>query len=308
MTIFIQRVNTGRVLLHTIDDIVFRLFGRLIAQQFVVFGGIPAVLKRGAKLRARGITPTYNRIDEHVREYMHTKDVCASYSALVLAMDRTNCGNVAIKPSAFGMERGIAVFEETLSAFIDAVSGHKLEIEIDAEDRETLTAVQETLKRFHASLPRGITFRPAFQMHLPQTLRAELINVHRIIDMPLRIVKGSGLYNVGSEEAKEDEVLANYVETFLQQVSDGRHPNVATVRDRRLLEVITGVAAAHMIAPQEFNLQFLGGPFGRSLARTYVDRGYRVGCYVPFVDPAQPDEWKGYVKRRIAFGRKLVFG
>ena len=294
--------------MHSIDDLIFRLFGRLIARQFVVFGGIPAVLRRGAKLRAQGITPTYNRIDEHVQEHMHTRDVCTSYVTLVLAMDRTNCGNVAIKPSAFGMERGTAVFEETLSEFINAVSRHKLEIEIDAEDRETLAAVQEILKRLHTSLPSGITFRPAFQMHLPQTLRKELINVHRIIDMPLRIVKGSGLYNVGSEEADEKEVLANYEETFLRQVSDGRHPNVATVRDRRLLEVITKVAAAHLIAPQEFSLQFLDGPFGRSLARTYVDRGYCVGCYVPFVHPAYPDEWCGYTKRRIAFGRKLIFG
>jgi hypothetical protein len=294
--------------LHIIDDLAFRLFGRLIAQQFVVFGGIPAVLERGAKLRARGITPTYNRIDEHVRGVVRVNEICASYVALVLAMDHTNHGNVAIKPSAFGMELGATVFSDTLREFIGQVRGHKLEIEIDAENRETLALVQRVLNALYSTLPSGIIFRPAFQMHLPSALRDEMMKNHRIMNMPLRIVKGSGLYSLGLVEADEQEVDANYVDTFLSQVSDGRHPNVATVRDRRLLEVITSIAAAHWVAPHEFTLQFLAGPFGRSLVSEYVARGYCVGCYVPFVDPTQPDEWRGYVKRRITFGRKLIFG
>ena len=294
-------------MLDVFDGLVLRFLGRSIARQFVVFGGVSAVLQEGSMLVGRGIIPTYNRIDEHIRERWRINEICESYVRLVSLMDNTNYGSVAIKPSAFGMELGSFMFAKTLQNFIRAISGKALEIEIDAENRETLCDVQRVLNALAPKLPRGVTFRPAFQMHLPKELRTELVDRYRILDMPVRIVKGSGLYNVGAEEASDEEVRGNYFETFRMQIAKGMHPKVATVRDRRLLGSLKEVAGSGNISADQFTIQFLAGPFGRSLSREHAALGYRVGCYVPFVDLSAPDEWVGYVRRRIAFGRKLMF-
>ncbi|MEK7118494.1 MAG: hypothetical protein AAB869_02680 [Patescibacteria group bacterium] len=290
------------------DDLVFRFFGRLIARQFVVFGGVPAALRRGEKLLARGVVPTYNRIDEHVHSRGRVEEILASYVALVTTMDYVNYGNVAIKPSAFGMELGSFVFARTLRRFIDAVSGKYLEIEIDAERHETLCAVQFALNSLARKLPKGIVLRPALQMHLPDELYEKLITELNILDMPLRIVKGSELYGTSASRASDTEMLARYYETFRQQIGKRKNPNAATVRDKKLLKAIVAFADSEHVPSDRFGFQFLDGPFGRSLARKYAALGYRVGCYVTFVDSSAPDEWQGYVRRRIAFGRKLLFG
>jgi hypothetical protein len=290
------------------DDLVFRVMGKLIARQFVVFGGVPAVLARGLTLASKGVTPTYNRIDEHVHDSGQIDAICASYIELVLKMDELNRGNVAIKPSAFGMALGPEHFAQTLTRFTQAIAGKSLEIEIDAEARETLVDVQKVLNALVPMLPPGIHFRPAFQMHLPNEFRWALIMRHRIFDMPLRIVKGSGLYNVGESEVSSEEVLTRYRDTFLKQLRDGKHPNVAVVRDREMVMSLAMIAATGGFSPDTFTIQFLDGVFGRRLLRECIKGNYRTGCYVTFVDPGAPDEWKGYVRRRIAFGRKLMFG
>lgn len=293
---------------NVFDGLVFHLLGRLIAHQFVVFGGVPAVLQEGEILLKNGIIPTYNRIDEHVSDKRQLEGIFSSYIELVYRMDFTNHGQIAIKPSAFGMELGSFVFARALQRFIDAIKGRRLEIEIDAERCETLCDVQHVLNVLAPKLPEGITFRPALQMHLPRALREKLITEYHILDMPLRIVKGSGLYAVGDKEATGAEVLLHYEETFRKQIANGKHPNIATVRDQKLIERLLSIAARLHIPVENFTLQFLAGPFGRSLAQQYAAKGYRVGCYLPFVDPSYPDEWKGYVRRRIAFGRKLIVG
>lgn len=293
---------------NVLDDLTFRLFGRLIARQFVVFGGVSAALKLGSCLVAKGITPTYSRVDEHVRRLEHIDGILASYIIVGLRMDTTNQGNLAIKPSAFGMEYGPRMFARKLSYLAGALKGKLLELEIDAENRETLAAVQDVLNTLAPKLPYGITFRPAFQMHLPEGIRRELIARYHILDMPIRIVKGSGLYNVGSEEVSNDEVLTRYEETFRLEIVNGKHPNIATVHDRKLVESLTAIAMRERVSLDQFTVQFLDGPFGRSLERDSLALGNRVGRYITFVDPSAPDEWKGYVRRRIAFGRKLIFG
>lgn len=290
------------------DALIFRFFGRLIARQFVVFGGVPAALARGQALIRTGIVPTYNRIDEHVRSTKQIEDIIASYVALVCGRGATDRGPLAIKASALGMELGPFAFARYLRRLINGVAGETLEIEVDAEKRETLCDVQQVLNVLKPKLPEGITFRPAFQMHLPAALRDVLVTEHQILDMPVRIVKGSGLYDIGAPELSESDVLARYYETFMDQIKNGKYPKVATVRDAQLLEMLTDRAMGENISPTRFTLQFLDGPFGRSLARKYTALGYRIGCYVTFVDPSAPDEWKGYVQRRIAFGRKLIFG
>ncbi|OGZ06026.1 MAG: hypothetical protein A3C93_06330 [Candidatus Lloydbacteria bacterium RIFCSPHIGHO2_02_FULL_54_17] len=290
------------------DDLVFRLFGRLIARQFVVFGGVPTVLARGRALRKKRITPTYNRIDEHVKTRKRVDEVLLSYLEILANMDQGSHGNLAIKPSAFGIAFGPFFFARTLHRLIDAAAGKRIEIEVDAEDRETLVSVQSVLSALQKRLPDGVTLRPAFQMHLPDQLRRELIEECGILDMPVRIVKGSGLYNIGAPELSNDEVLARYYDTFRRQIARGVYPAAATVRDAKLLLSIAEMTRAEHVTAEQFSFQFLDGPFGRSLARTYAAKGYRVGCYVTFVDPSAPDEWKGYVQRRIAFGRKLLFG
>lgn len=294
--------------MNILDGLAFHLFGRLIARQFVVFGGVPAALRRGNVLSEEGIIPTYNRIDEHVRDREQVEQIVASYVQLLHTMDSTNQGHIAVKPSALGMEFGPFLFAQNLNRLTLAAKDMNLEIEIDAENRETLGDVQRVLNALAPKLPKGITFRPAFQMHLPEVIRRELIARHRILNMPVRIVKGSGLYSVGKEEVGVEEMLAHYEETFLDQIGKGIHPNMATVRDRKLIESMTEVATRKHVPLNRFTVQFLDGPFGRSLMRECVAGGYRVGCYVTFVDPSAPDEWKGYVKRRIAFGRKLMFG
>jgi hypothetical protein len=296
-----------RIMRDMLDGLIFRLFGEMIARRFVVFGGVPAALLRGSRLRAEGITPTYNRIDEHVYSLKRVDEIVASYIDIVLRMDYRNRGHIAIKPSAFGITFGSFVFARKLRRLIDAIAGKVIEIEIDAEDRKTLVDVQEALNLLAPKLPKGITFRPAFQMHLPTEFREELIKKCHILEMPVRIVKGSGLYNVGSKETNDEGVLIRYKETFRRQLRSGKHPNVATVRDQKLIESLLEVAFAERADRSEFTIQFLDGPFGRSLARKYVAERFRVGCYVTFVEPSAPDEWKEYVQRRIAFGRKLIF-
>lgn len=291
-----------------LDGLAFRLFGKAIARRFVVFGGVSAVLARGSVLKAKGVTPTYNRIDEHVEDRERIEQILASYIEVVQKMDATNAGHVAIKPSAFGMMLDQFLFARNLTRVVDAGKGKCFEIEIDAEDREMLFSVQQVLNSLVPKLPDGIIFRPAFQMHLPDSVRQELITRYRILDMPLRIVKGSGLYNLGSEEQNSVEVLDRYKETFRSQIAKGIHPNVATVRDRKLVKAIKAIATEAGVYRHQYTIQFLDGLFGRSLERQCVADGYRVGRYITFVDPSAPDEWKKYVERRIAFGRKLVFG
>lgn len=301
-------MSSGDTKVAFFDEIAFRLFGRLIARQFVVFGGVPAVLETGKKLLKDGIVPTYNRIDEHVRSRERVHQVLASYIALLDAMGPLDRGHIAVKPSALGIAFGQFFFTRMLERLIERAAGKRIEIEVDAENRETLVPVQSVISALAKRLPDGVVLRPAFQMHLPDDLRRKLIDECGILDMPLRLVKGSGLYNAGAEELSRDEVLARYHETFRLQLLRGMTPKAATVRDGELLRAIAEFAREEHVSAERFSFQFLHGPFGRSVMKKLAHKGYRVGCYVPFVEVSAPDEWEGYIRRRIAFGRKLFFG
>lgn len=276
----------------------------LVGPSFVGGWHVGEVLHKGAELKKQGYKITYNLLGEHVKDPRIVCKAVETTGELLGRMDRSNRGNISIKPTLYGLEISREEFYKSAKSIIDRAKKASVEIEFDAEGRrdipDTFCVFSEFASRLHY---RGFV-RQAVQAHLADIFN--LIDEHELWDKNLRVVKGSGVYAENASVVVSDpqEVRERYFRIAEKNLENGRLPYLATMRDGAIIKGIKNLEAHGARKP---DIQMLYGPLGRNLAEELLAEGWPVRIYIPFVVEWCKNEWKPYGMRRAATIRRLFF-
>ncbi|MBI2674690.1 MAG: proline dehydrogenase family protein [Candidatus Yanofskybacteria bacterium] len=279
------------------DVICCNLFG----PSFVGACGVKEVLWKGKQLRRAGFEVTYNLLGEHVTNPGAVDAALVATAELIHSIQPENSGNVSCKPTLYGLCVSKETFRENIRKLADIAIQKGVEIEIDAESSRY---IPDTFEIFSSLCRTGYSpvLRQAVQSHLKDIFL--LMDEYKLWDKNLRIVKGTGVYDENESVAVESDkefIGAKYLEIMDRNIGNGKKPFVATVRDRKLAELIIRAAQKG-----QFEFQMLYGPLGRKLSKNLVRRGYPVRIYMPFSDTWCPDAWKPFGLRRMQMMRRLM--
>lgn len=278
-----------------------------------------SVLRLGTRYRLRGFEVSYDLMLENVRESrVLRRHVYATLHQFADKMTYDNMGNIVVKPSMLGLglhDVSPVAAEHTFAGYLRGLSFKimkkfpegDVDIEIDAETHADLRrqyAVLADLRRTSDFFRKHV--RLAVQMHSRDM--PEIVDEYKLIDGPIRIVKGRGVYRDDASIAvSEAEVLARYRDVAVRALHQKTRPYLATMRDRKFIMGLIKKLHALGYSSDEFEIQMLHG-IGMKLARELRDKGYIVRIYIPFVMPWCADAWKGYVGRRITMFLGLMYG
>ncbi len=281
-----------------IDRIGCELFGRYFVGGF----NIDEVLKKGAELKRKGYKLTYNLLGEHQDGLETTWNAVQTTKALISSMDENNKGNVAIKPTLYGLESSKWLFRQSMEVVMDWAKEAGIELEFDAEAykyvEDTFSVFSDMSSKFHY---RGFV-RQCVQAHLADIY--DLMDKYNLWDKHLRAVEGSGVYGelMGRVITDPVEILERYCYIVRRNHIEGQVPYVATVCDRKK----ANAAKKILPSPHMLEFQMLYGPFGRRLGKELLNEGWQVRIYIPFVVNWCKDAWKDYGLRRSAMMRRLI--
>lgn len=286
-------------ILKAFDTLACYLLGPL----FIGGYSIEEVLTCGKLLKREGYKVTYNLLGEHIRDPVLVDYALHTTVELIDKMDKTNRGNVAIKPTLYGLERSADYFYNSASRIINHAKCAGIEIEFDAESRKHIEDTFSVFSCFASRLEYRGFIRQCVQAHLKDTLY--LTDKFELLDKPLRIVKGSGVYRDLDTATlkKPDAVMEQYYTIARINHAFGQRPFMATVRDRGLTQNVIKIFPS----PHMFEFQVLYGPFSEPLREYLLRKGYTVRVYIPFVVDWCKDAWKDYGLRRSGMMRRLAW-
>lgn len=286
--------------LYPLDLVGCNLFGR----RFVGAMSVDGVLRVGEDLKKQGFGITYNLLGEHVHDPALTDMAVDSTFRLIRGMQSKNLGNVSCKPTLYGLSVSKALFIRNITKVIRLARQKEIEIEFDAENYSHIEDTFEVFSSFASQKIYSNTVRQAVQAHLKDI--SLLMSKYQLWDKSLRIVKGAGVYNETDCSVvvnDNEKIRQRYFEILRGNITTGRVPFAATVRDRNLAESVIKITGR---GPCPFEFQMLYGPLGRKLGEYFLRSGYPVRIYIPFTDDWCRDEWKPYGLRRAKMIRNLL--
>lgn len=305
---------------RAVDDLLYRALGRVM-RHFVVLSAKneEEILRRTATLRAQGFQTSFDLMVEDISDPTTLKMISHFYRELLGRMNWDACGNIVVKPTALGLhssnDREVArrTFRNDMEGLLivanttnTRLSARRIEIEVDAESLRTIDEAFRVVAEIRNEFPLCPTkIRVAVPMHLAKL--SERISQFHLLDHPIRVVKGTGVYNEETSAlVGDDEMLSRYERYFLECLAQKKHPYIATMRDKNMLLRLLHLAEDLGYRKDEFTIQMLYGlwtGFGREL----LSRGYQVTLYVPATLPWCAHASDGYVRRRVSMFRKLFF-
>src|SRR3989338_2443326 len=302
------------------DRIIYGIFGYFVRRITVIEArNANDVFTRIAKLRREGFLISLDVMIEDVHNEDLVRRSLNFYRKLLARTCDDDHINIVIKPTSLGLHAhddaqtsdiqfAKHLRELTLSPSIkrDRYGVFLTEIEIDAESTLSMERTFRVVTRLLNAFPRlhGL-FRLALPMHIRDL--TQWCKKYQLLEHPIRIVKGAGVYNEDpSTLVVEKEMLRRYEEYFTECLARKTHPFIATMHDEKLLRKILLSAANLGFTKQEFDIQMLYGLWV-GLGRRLLREGYAVRIYVPIVLPWCKHASDGYVKRRIAMFRMLIW-
>jgi hypothetical protein len=235
-------------------------------------------------------------------------------------MGEEGLSNIVVKPTSLGLalsgcshDMGARIFGEYLRSLggIIATSnlthnGRHRAIEIDAESTKTMGLAYRTVATIRSAYPElERYFRMAIPMHIK--MLPEMCDNYELLDHPVRIVKGAGVYNEDPALLVDRKtVIKRYEEYVLECLARKTHPFIATVHDEKLLRRVLQSAKDHGYEKGDFTIQMLYGLWS-GLGRRLLAEGYAVCIYVPVVLPWCTNASDGYVERRVSMFRELAW-
>lgn len=279
----------------------------LLGKSFIGGGSIDEVLGIGAELKHRGYRVTYNLLGEHVQDEATVNRALRTTVSLILAMSDANRGNVAIKPTLYGLQISPTVFYESAQEMIRLGKGAGIEIEFDAEASKFANVTCATFSSFASKIEYRAFVRLCVQANLRDIF--SLADKWNLWDKNLRIVKGSNVYEEDESVVinDEQEVRARYFSIAKKNIEKGRLPYLATMRDEAVINGIKELKIDSMFGRSKPEVQMLYGPLGRELGEELLREDWPVHIYIPFVLDWCKDEWKPYGMRRAVTIRRLFF-
>lgn len=129
--------------------------GRALAARFVAGDGLLDGLRVAGELHREGMLAILDRLGEHVTTAAEASLATRGYLDAVAALRKQSQldAAIAVKPSSLGLDLGIEVCGENLTAICEAAEGEVL-VMLDMESHETTGATIELFRDLHTRFPR----------------------------------------------------------------------------------------------------------------------------------------------------------
>jgi proline dehydrogenase len=263
---------------------------RLGARRFVAGESAEDFTIAARAASAQGFAVAATILGESVVEREETLAITRRYRALLRSFaDERLDANVAFKLTHVGLDidSGLALENASQIAAAAAESGRTVRM-----DMEQSRYVDRTLEIFRRLRERFDNVGFVLQSYLYRS--SDDLAATLPLAPNLRIVKGAYLEPPEVAYPQKSDVDANYVRLLQTALSHDGYTAVAT-HDPALIAHAAEFAAARGLPKQgRFEFQMLYG-IGTGLARTLLERGYRVRLSIPF-----GDYWFPYLMRRLA--------
>ncbi len=254
-----------------------------LVSRFVAGDGFAAARAAAERLAAAGLTTTYDRLGEAVRDEAAVRRMVESYAEYFAAAPRGS--HFSVKLSQLGLSIRESLARESLVALCEAAETHAHKLRVDMEESATIDA---TLRCVAAAKPHGGD--PGIVIQAMLRRAPELLQWAIDRDARVRLVKGAYQEPDAAAHQGREPVRRAYLALLGPLVAKSRAPAVATHDDPLL-------AAAKQIAAQfdrPYEVQFLYG-VREDLAREIAAGGVPVRIYTPF-----GEAWYPYFMRRLA--------
>jgi proline dehydrogenase len=268
----------------------FGLFKKLTTR-FIAGESIDEALAAIKQLNQRGITASFDHLNESVGSVAETEGEVREYLRVLARIDETGIdSNVSIKLTQFGLEIDPDLAYRNARQVVADAARRENFVRVDMEGSNVTQVTLDIFKRFRAEFGLN-TVGIVVQSYLYRTKD----DVAELLKLPARIRLCKGAYNEPKEVAWPDKkaVDNNYVEVMRMLLSSGFYHGIAS-HDPKMIDATIDFAQREGIRKDAFEFQMLYG-IRRDLQDQLARDGYRLRIYVPY-----GKHWYPYFMRRLA--------
>jgi len=267
-----------------------------MARSFVAGETMEDAIKVVKKLNEKSVLATLDVLGEGVKDRETADRAVQAYLDLLDAIHRSGINShVSIKLTQMGLDIDTEYCHDNMIKIISKAAGLGNFVRIDMEGSPH---TQRTLDIFFRLRERFDNVGIVIQAYLYRS-EQDIRDLNRI-KAKVRICKGA--YKEPAEIAikKMKDIRANFVKLTEILFEEGVYPAIAT-HDEKLLQWTRDYAAAHPIASEKYEFQYLYGIRNKTFQNLAAE-GYTVRCYVPF-----GTHWLPYFYRRLRERKENVF-
>lgn len=263
---------------------------RLGARRFVAGETAEQFMAAARAANAQGFAVAATILGESVRDRDETLAITQRYCALLRAFaDEGLEANVAFKLTHVGLDIDGALALENASQIVSAAAESGRSVRMDMEQSRYVDVTLEIFRKLREGYDNVGFVLQSYLYRSEADLTAMLPLAPNV-----RIVKGAYLEPASLAFPHKHDVDANYVRLLESSLSHEGYTAVAT-HDPALVAHAAEFAAARGVPKRDrFEFQMLYG-IAPGLARTLLERGYRVRLSIPF-----GEYWFPYLMRRLA--------
>ncbi|HYO53282.1 proline dehydrogenase family protein [Archangium sp.] len=264
---------------------------RRIARRFIAGETLEEALCAVKELNARGLTVSFDHLNEAVRHEDETRDEVREYLRLLARIDQVGVrGNVSLKLTQCGLllDRELAL--RNAREVVAEAKRRDSFVRVDMEQSEVTQATLEVVRALH---------REFGQPHVGAVLQSYLYrteaDARALCAEGIRIRLCKGAYLEGPEVAFQEkkDVDDNFVRVMRLLLDSGLYHGIAT-HDERMIQETLAYARNKGLPRGAFEFQMLYG-IRRDLQERLAGEGHPVRVYVPY-----GRYWYPYFMRRLA--------
>jgi proline dehydrogenase len=264
---------------------------RRIARRFIAGETLEAAVSAVKELNARGLTVSFDHLNEAVRNADETLDEVREYQRLLARIDQLGVrGNVSLKLTQCGL-----LFDQELALrnAREVVADAKRRgsfVRVDMEHGEVTQATLDVVRTLHREFGE-LHVGAVLQSYLYRTeADARALCAERI---RIRLCKGAYLEGPGIAYQDKKDVDENFLRVMRILLDSGLYHGIAT-HDERMIDETLAYARKKGLARGAFEFQMLYG-IRRDLQERLAAEGHPVRVYVPY-----GKHWYPYFMRRLA--------
>jgi proline dehydrogenase len=262
-----------------------------MARRFIAGESLEDAVSAVKELNARGLTVSFDHLNESVRNAQETRDEVREYSRLLARIDQVGVrGNVSLKLTQCGL-----LFDKDLALrnareVVAEAARRDTFVRVDMEQSEVTQATLDVVRTLH---------REFGQPHVGAVLQSYLYrteaDARALCAEGIRIRLCKGAYLEGPAVAWQDkkDVDENYLRVMRILLDSGLYHGIAT-HDERMIDETLAYARQKGLPKGAFEFQMLYG-IRRDLQERLVGEGHPVRVYVPY-----GKHWYPYFMRRLA--------
>jgi len=262
-----------------------------LAQRFVAGESLEQAVEAVRALNARGLTASFDHLNESVSSPAETRAEVAEYERLLARVEEAGVtANASLKLTQCGLLFDPALALENARTVVAAARARGSFVRIDMEQSAVTQVTLDTVRALH---------REFGTEHVGAVLQSYLLRTEadaRALageGIRVRLCKGAYLEGPGVAFQDKREVDESYLRAMRILLDSGGYHGMAT-HDDRMIDATLAYARERGLEPGAFEFQMLYG-IRRDLQERLHAQGHPVRVYVPY-----GRHWYPYFMRRLA--------